>query len=875
MIKKILSMLHIMLMIASLLLLVFSPIYVYSEEVPNGPWLDEIIFFKEPSESKIFDIILKGEAHQYQWFISPMLFEKVKASPELAYDVALGIFYVLDVNPVPFREGWNPFVNAKMREALNYIIDREYFAYTIMKGAARPKYTILVNGFPDYGEIIDTARFVESKYRFNPETAKEIIYKEMSGMGAVLKEGKWYYKEKPVEIKFIIRVEDQRRDFGDFIATQLEKLGFIVDRQYKTIAEASPIRYGSDPRDGMWHLYTGGYEAGLDQSADFWNFFAGAYLESGATHDPVFSEIARKLYTSDYSSVEEKIDLMRKALLMSVEDSTYIGLVDRLSIFMKSKDLVAASHISAGPWRMAFSRTVRLKNRVGGTIKIANREAIVEEMNPVVLGGWVFDVMIYLTTMDWGFFESPYLNAWIPLRVKEYSVEVVHGVPVEIKPEVRVVESIKVPSDAISGWDVKSKRYTSVGEGKNALVKVTLKYDENLGKYHDGTKITFADFMVWFALGYERADSGSKIYDESSVPGFIVSKKPFIGIRIIRQDPVIVEVYGNYTHTEPSFIANWAAAQFTLNGFPWFPWHALAIGILAEENKEIAFSSLKAKTLAVERTNYMYGPSIDILKRYLDKAISEKYIPEWIRGYVTEDEAIARYQKLNAFYEERKHFWVSCGPFYLHSIDPIADVAVVRAFREYPYKADRFDWLLKVTSPEVYISAPEDIVPGLSAIINVSISTEGEPYPTQKVKKVIYILSDPTGAVIAKGVADATGVEGFYQIKLSDIETAKMLPGTIHIAVYAFSTDIAVPGTAEASTFVIPETSYISLELSRMRAELRTGLKAIESLSAQVSEISGRVSSLNNTVNTAMIMAGVAILISFAAVILLFVRKKT
>ncbi|MEM3079114.1 MAG: ABC transporter substrate-binding protein, partial [Thermoproteota archaeon] len=222
-----------------------------AQEVPNGGWLDEIVFFKESDASKMFDMIEKGEAHEWQWAAPVTLIDRIKASDKVRYVTSSGVFYLLDVNPCQFRSGFNPFVNAKMREALNYIVDREYLAYTVMKGAGRPKYTILVSGFPDYGQVIDVAKMIESKYRFNLDNAKEIIYKEMADMGAVLKDGKWYYEDKLVTIKFIIRTEDARRDIGDFIASQLEKLGFTVDRQYKPASEAFPIRYGGDLRDGL------------------------------------------------------------------------------------------------------------------------------------------------------------------------------------------------------------------------------------------------------------------------------------------------------------------------------------------------------------------------------------------------------------------------------------------------------------------------------------------------------------------------------------------------------------------------------------------------------------------------------------------------
>ncbi|TDA41693.1 MAG: hypothetical protein DSO07_03245, partial [Thermoproteota archaeon] len=59
--------------------------------------------------------------------------------------------------------------------------------------------------------------------------------------GATLVGGKWQYQGKPVVIKFIIRVEDARKKIGDYVAGQLEKVGFTVERMYKTSREASPL----------------------------------------------------------------------------------------------------------------------------------------------------------------------------------------------------------------------------------------------------------------------------------------------------------------------------------------------------------------------------------------------------------------------------------------------------------------------------------------------------------------------------------------------------------------------------------------------------------------------------------------------------------
>ena len=55
---------------------------------------------------------------------------------------------------------------------------------------------------------------------------------------------------------FLIRVEDTRLAIGGYIATQLEELGFTVERVERTSAELSPTWNAGDPTLCEWHLYT-------------------------------------------------------------------------------------------------------------------------------------------------------------------------------------------------------------------------------------------------------------------------------------------------------------------------------------------------------------------------------------------------------------------------------------------------------------------------------------------------------------------------------------------------------------------------------------------------------------------------------------------
>ena len=123
----------------------------------------------------------------------------------------------------------------------------------------QPKFFPINGVFPDYANFVDVARELENKYAYNPELADEIVTEEMDALGAEKVNGIWHYEGEPVVLIGVIRTEDSRLQMGDYFANQLETIGFTVDRQYKTASEASPIWLLSDPQEGLWHFYTGGW----------------------------------------------------------------------------------------------------------------------------------------------------------------------------------------------------------------------------------------------------------------------------------------------------------------------------------------------------------------------------------------------------------------------------------------------------------------------------------------------------------------------------------------------------------------------------------------------------------------------------------------
>ncbi|MEM4281072.1 MAG: ABC transporter substrate-binding protein, partial [Candidatus Caldarchaeum sp.] len=356
----------------------------------TGPWVDEVVFFVEQDQAKAIDMLLKNEMQVYfRDLRDPELFKRVRQSLELTYIMSYGLYFELTFNPVgpefPATGKLNPFSVPRIREAINYLVDRNYIASEIMGGLGVPRYTALAPSFPDYGRYADLLRGIEREYAYNFDKARTIVGEEMTKLGAQLRDGKWYYKGEPVTLIFLIRVEDQRRQIGDYVASQLEKLGFTVDRQYKTSREASPIWIRGNPADGKWHLYTGGWittSVDRDEGSNFGAFYTPrgdpAPLWQAYKPDPEFDRVAAKLWNREYKSIEERNELMKRAITLSMKDSVRVWLIHQTAPWPARKDVQLTYDLAGGySGARLWPYTLRYVDKVGGSVKIASTDLLV------------------------------------------------------------------------------------------------------------------------------------------------------------------------------------------------------------------------------------------------------------------------------------------------------------------------------------------------------------------------------------------------------------------------------------------------------------------------------------------------------------------
>jgi peptide/nickel transport system substrate-binding protein len=796
---------------------------VEARPAPAAPQLaEEVVFIEEPDYDKMIGMIEAGEVHLYALGTSdPARERRIKASPVMAHNISYGLYTELTLNPVgptfPKTGKLNPFHVAAIREAVNWLVDRNHIVEEIYGGLAAPRYLPLNTTFPDYARLADVARALEIRYRYNPERAKVAITAEMEKLGATLQDGKWHYQGEPVRLIFLIRVEDERRAAGDYVATGLEDLGFVVDRQYKTAAEASPLWIGSDPGDGRWHLYTGGWIATVisrDQAGNFSSFYTprgrADPLWQAYTPAPELDQVADTLGRRDYPTWEERQRLMGKAIKLAMEDSVRIWLVDTISVWPRRKEIEVAADLAGGisgsglwPYTLSFVGQERQDRRVTfGTPSI-----LTEPWNPVAGSNWIYDLMIMRATFDSSTLPDPFTGLSWPQRVKRAEVYVKEGTPVTKTHdwlELSIASSIQVPADAWINWDAAEQRFITVGQqhpgGLTARTRTVVHYEDNLYsiQWHDGSRMSLGDLVLSFILSFDRAKPASPLFDEAEVPSLESFLRHFRGLKIVHEDPLVVEVFSDQIFPDAETIAGSRADYL----FTSVPWHSLALGILAEQSRELAFSSSKADRLKVEWTSYIAGPSLPILERHHAQALRDGFIPyqKTIGQYISPSEAQERYRLLGEWRLSRGHFWVGQGPYYLHSVHPVEKIVTIRRFRGFTDPPDKWFRFTDPKIAEVDVSGPARVVAGETARFQAAVTFKGQPYPVGDVDFVRFLVMDARGELATVGDAQPVR-DGLWQVALTPEQTAGLAVGSTRLEAIVVSRLVSIP-SSDSFSFV-------------------------------------------------------------------------
>ena len=790
----------------------------------NGAWVDSLVFTVQEDADVAVSQLESQDIDVYAYTVSdPELFKKVKDNPDLTYAESFGSYTELTFNPVGPEYGdgeLNPFSDPKIREAVNWLIDRNYVVQEIYGGLAVPKFLPITSAFPDYARYVDTVRALEAKYAYNEDKAKQVIEEEMKKLGAEMVDGKWTYNGNPVVIKFVIRTEDERKETGDYIANQFEKVGFTVDRMYKNRTEASALWIRTDPAEGQWTVYTGGWittAIDRDQGGNFSFFYTPrgipVPLWQAYQPSPEFDEVALKLENNDFATMDERGELFRKAMELALEDSVRVWIVDQLAFSPYRADVAVTADLAGGiAGAQVYPFTIRRVDEVGGQVKIAQPGLLVEPWNPLGGTNWIYDTMPQRATGDMATMADPFTGLSWPQRLEKAELYVKKGLPVTKNldwVDLKFVDEITVPDDAWVDWDPVNQKFITAAEKYTETVTANTKsvvyYPKDMFEtvtWQDGSPISMGDFIMGMILTFDRGKEDSPIYDEATVPDLQSFMSHFKGVRIVSTDPLVIETYDDqYALDAENSITTW----WPYYDYGQAPWHTLAVGYKAEANKELAFSQDKADSLQVEWMSFISGPSMEILEKYMKEAADEGFLPyeNTMKDFVSEDEVKARYENLQKFYDEYKHFWIGTGPFVLKAVHPVEGNLELARYDGYPDSANKWARFAKPKIADVTVDGPGRVKIGEEATFNITVTYEDQPYPADEINEVKFLVFDANGNLAYTGTAEPAG-DGQYNAVLSSDVTSKLEAGSDRIEVAVTSKVVSIPSFASMEFVTVP-----------------------------------------------------------------------
>ena len=821
------------LMVMSVLVIGYPP----EPPVRMGAWVDEIIVTEVVDEATGITMLEVGDLHIFQGRIAvPELFRKVQEYPYLTYDQHFGGRADIRFNPVgpifPGTGELNPFSVPRIRQAMNWLVCRTHIAEVIYGGLAIPQYTAIITAFPDQARLASTMAAIRAYYAHNPEKAERIITEEMYKLGAERIDGTWHWEVdgvlKPVEIRLLIMPAPLLR-VGHYIAELLEGIGFVTVKMEKTWAEGAPIRV-TCPGEGRLHLMTGAWRTGSihrDQAGTF-NFH---YTPRGwarprwaaMTPAPEFDALVERLALRDFECMEERNELMARALWLSLEDNVTMWLVNEAAPVAFRKEIGISSCLAGGmAMSLLWPHTIQFKEDgvpvVGGTVRMAHTIVLPDPWNPLGGSTMIACHTIYRAIGDMGTLIDPFTGLRLPQRIERAEVFVKEGLPVTVTHDdwitLEFLPEIKVPDDAWVAWCAVEQRFITAAERpleadqEPARVRVVIHYPDDLFdtvKWHDGSPFSIADIVMNMILTFDQGNEESPIFDRGRAGALRTLMRHFRGVRILSEDPLVIESFT----TRISLDAETLAGVWT-----WFPyyrrgpaaWHNLTLGILAETDEQLAFSPAKAGELDVEWMNFVAGPSLLILADQLARALDENIIPyePTLGQFITVAEATERWENLQTWYEERGHFFIGTGTFYLVGVHPVEKIIHLRRFPYFPDPAEKWAGFAEARVAHAKISGPMIVTSGTEAEFLVEITFEGEPYPVEDVCTVHFLVVDAAGVVAVKGEAVAVR-DGLWEVVLTPEKTEMLAIGAASLEIVVAPRVVALSTSASMSFAVLPE----------------------------------------------------------------------
>jgi peptide/nickel transport system substrate-binding protein len=770
-----------------MMLAVFGSATAFASE---ATFVDEVQFIQYLDENTALEEVKNGNLDIYYYRISSDLIDNSKSREGLQVFESTGGSYSILLNPAE-TEDFNPFSISEVRYAINYLLDRKLIVNELMGGYGVPMVSNYGPFDPDYLFLLDELESFH--FRYNPSLADEMITQALLKTGAKKIENIWTFNDKEIELTGFIRSDDPvRKSIGEILSSELERIGFKVKKDFGDLNKAFVVVYGSNPSDLKWNFYTEGWggrsafvkydPVGLGQMYSPW------FSNMPGFNDPTYwnyqndylDSVTQQIYTGNFSSADERIDLFRKATKEGVKESVRIFIASKIDQYVvNEKTDGVINDFGAG----VPSRFTPINARTdSNSLTIGVKQIYQGAWNPIMGISDTYSRQIWDTLYDPGVFKHPYTGDTFPIRTSwEVDTAGPNG-------------KLTVPEDAMT-WDSISQEWKKVGPGIESTSKVT--FDMTFSNWHHGQPMDINDILYslyfTFEWGSEQHEN-DKTFDTEYTPRVSQTVQTLIGVKPIDDDTI--EVYVDFWHFDEAEIADWGSLWSAT------PWELMAAMEQAVIDGKVSFSRSGAVSKDVNWLSLIVPNDAAIIKGYLEEFKQTSFIPSALKKFdVGSQDANSRYDSAIRWITENNHAVISNGPFYLERYSPESRTITIKSFVDasYPFKAGHWKDFENVKFPKITkIEIPDTVNKG--RILSIPIITEDA-------SKIHYFLTNSEGITIASGIESVNGK--ISELTFSEEQTMKLSDGANDLKIFAISDSVLRPDVYSQGFLALADTAEL------------------------------------------------------------------
>ncbi len=762
----------------------------------NSYNIKNVRFIHYLDENVALEEIKSGNLDTYFFRIPLDLVSDIKNDVTInLYDKIGGSFGIL-LNPAPSsnNDTINPFEFRDIRFAINYLINRNFISNEILHGYGIPMSDPFGLFSPDYPVVMDT---VESfGFHYDPDYALQQIKKTLLEHGATLKNDKWYFKDKPIKLKVLIRSDDfQRKVLGELVSSALAEMGFTIVKDYSDLNKAVTFTQGSDPQDFLWHVYTEGFSGGTSftkyNDAVVAQMYAPWYANMPGNQNPGFwqyqnstlDKLTQKLVFSNFSSEKERNTLLNEATKMGIEESVRFFLVKNVDPYAASSSITGLVNDFGAGITSKYS-LLNAKSERGDSLKIGVKQIYQGAWN--IIGGFsdAYSITIYSNIADSATLRHPYTGEVISMR--NQILNSTSNGPYERIP----IHPDTIRWNSTLGW-------TPVEKNSTSLSKVI--YKILYSNWHNGIPMDKSDLLysLYFMYEWGTNNGNSDLTVDPEYTSRVELGLPYFkGIRFISDD--IVESYLDQWHYDIKEIAASAGV------WAQEPWEITAASERLVLSNDLSFSKSQSTTKNAEWLSLIIPEHANLIKNELIKMKNENFIPSPLKNIVSLEEAKKRYDASIKWIEKHNHALISNGAFYLDRYNPSGRTIDLKLFDDssYPFKAGYWSKFEQPKSIQVTsINSSKFIKIGDEKTLEFEIQVDNIPATPASVSAEFF-FTDYNGSIISKEKAiPINDGLGHFKISLTKEETDKIPVGPVTLKLYA-STENSLRPFIFADTFL-------------------------------------------------------------------------